>query len=105
MNSLFYLEPGPEGLQGLRVGLLEKVLHPDSAAAVDEAAGSTAGWAGGLTFALALPGGFELGRWLLPPLAAASCDLETQSCGGGGGGQKCIVTWVVYEPLILFNTF
>ncbi len=66
---------GPEGLQELRVGLLEvEELLPDSAAAAAaEAAGSTAGWAGGLTFALALPGESEPDHWPWAPLAAASC--------------------------------
>ena len=66
---------GPEGLQ-----VLEKLL-PDAA---EETAGSTAGWAGGLTFASAQPGGCEPGRWPWTRPAAASCGWGTQSCGGRG---------------------
>lgn len=66
----------------LHVGLLEmEELLPDFAAV---AAGSTAGWAEGLTFALALPEGSEPGHWPWAPLAAASCGWDTQSCGGRG---------------------
>lgn len=71
------LEVGLEGLQVLRVELLEvEELLPDSAA---EAAGSTTGWAGGWTSASARPGGSEPGCWLWSPLAAASCGWGTQS--------------------------
>ncbi len=77
----------PEGLQELRVELLEvEELLPDSAAAAAaavvaaaEAAGSTVGWAGGLTFALALPGESESDYWPWTPLAVASCGWEKQS--------------------------
>lgn len=76
-----YLGAGPEGLPGLRAGLLElEKLPPDSAA---EAAGSTAGWAGGSTVASAQPGESEPDHWPWAPLAAASCGWETPSCGGG----------------------
>lgn len=71
---------GPEGLQELRVGLLEVLeLPPDSAA---EAAGSTVGWARGSTAAVALPGESEPDCLPWSPLAAALCGWETQSCGG-----------------------
>lgn len=63
--SQFYLEVGPGGLQALHVELLEveqQLLDSAAVAAAAEAAGSTAGWAGGLTSALALPGGCELDR-------------------------------------------
>lgn len=74
----------------LHVGLLEvEELLPDFAAVAAEAAGSTAGWAGGLTFALALPEGYEPGRWPWAPLAAASCGWGTQSCGDGGQLENC----------------
>lgn len=59
---------------------VEELLLLDSAVV----AGSTTGWAEGLTFALALPGGFELGHWPWPPLAASLCGWEKQSCGGKG---------------------
>lgn len=60
--------------------------QPDSAAVVAaEAAGSTVGWAGGLTFALDLPGESESDHWPWPRLAVASCGWETQSCGGTRG--------------------
>lgn len=72
-----YLEAGPEGLQAL---LEVSQLLPDSAA---EAAGSTAGWAVGLTGASARPGGSEPARWPWAPLAVALCGWETRSCGGG----------------------
>lgn len=78
------LEVEPEGLQELRVGLLE-VEEPllGSAvvvvAAAAETAGSTAGWEGGLTSASALPGksGPDCSPW--SRLAAALCDWETRS--------------------------
>lgn len=71
---------GPEGLQEFRVVLLEvEELLPCSAAA--EAAGSTAGWAEGSTFALAQPGECGPDSWPWSRLAVASCGWETQSCG------------------------
>lgn len=75
----FYLEVAPEGLQVLRVGLLEvEEQLPDSAAV---AAGNTAGLAGGLISALALQGGSEPGHWPWAPLAVASCGWGIQFCG------------------------
>lgn len=77
---------GPEGLQVHRDGLLEvaapMLLLLEPAVAAAEAAGSTAGWAGGSTAALAPPGGSELAHWPLALLASASCGWGTQSCGG-----------------------
>lgn len=50
-------------------------LQLDSAAVVAaEAAGSTVEWAGGLIFALDLPGKSESDHWPWPRLAVALCD-------------------------------
>lgn len=74
----------PEGLQEFRSGLLE-VEEPNSAAVVAaEAAGSTVGWAVGLTFVLDLPRKSESDHWPWPRLVVALCGWETQSCGGIG---------------------
>lgn len=83
-SNWFYLEAGPEGLQEHHVGPLEvKELQLDSAAVVAaEAAGSIVEWAGGLIFALDLPGKSESDHWPWPRLAVALCDWGTQSCGG-----------------------